>query len=277
MPELPDVELARRRLQDWMLGATIVSAKSADRRILRPHPPSILKRSLLGRSVRAVERRGKWLRLRLDDGRNVYSHLGMTGRWLRREPDAPREQAERVRIDLVRDDWPPISVRYVDPRRFGRLVVTGKSFPEWEALGPDPLIDGIRLRPLAQALASTRRTVKEALMDQSLLAGVGNIVATEALWYGRIDPRSTGQALSYPDVKRIARGLRTAIRKELADLEASYPEELPDAFRVYGRAGEPCPRCRSPLSRIVLGGRSTTYCGRCQERRRARGGRRRRA
>jgi formamidopyrimidine-DNA glycosylase len=251
MPELPEVEHARRGLERWLAGHAVTRAFS---------------RTLVGRRVLSVARRGKWLRLTLSDGVLLFSHLGMTGRWLRRAADDPPERWERARVDVD-----GASARYVDPRRFGRLVVSRKELPAWGALGPDPLTEGVDTRAMGRALARRSRTVKEALMDQSLLAGVGNILATEALWTARIDPRSRTDALSPRDVSAIARGLRAAIARGLALQEGDEPSYVQDAragnpFRIYGRAGQPCPRCRTVMKRFVLGGRGTTFCPDCQRR-----------
>jgi formamidopyrimidine-DNA glycosylase len=267
MPELPDVELARRRLRSWMGGATITAARSTDRRILRPHSPATLGAALRGRTVRGVSRRGKWLRIELDDGRRLFSHLGMTGDWVRRAPEAPAHASERVRIDVVRAGGRRSSVRYVDTRRFGRLIVAREDIPEWRELGPDPLADGIDTRSLAESLGRSRRAVKAALMDQTVLAGVGNILATEALWRARIDPRSRSDALSRGDVGKIVQGLSAEIRKELAARRPAGDDARDESFFAYGRAGQACPRCEASLVRVVTGGRTTTFCPRCQLRR----------
>jgi formamidopyrimidine-DNA glycosylase len=252
MPELPEVEHARRCLERWLVGQTVTRAFS---------------RTLVGRDVLDVARRGKWLRLTMSEGVRLFSHLGMTGRWLRREPADGPERWERGRLDVA-----ALSTRYVDPRRFGRLVVSRVDLPEWNALGPDPLVDGIDTRALGRALAKRSRTLKEALMDQGVLAGIGNILVTEALWSARLDPHSRTNALSPADVAAVARGLRAAIARGLALQEGDDPSYVQDAgsenpFRIYGRAGEPCPRCRTAMKRVVLGGRATTFCHGCQRRR----------
>jgi len=268
MPELADVEIIRQRLEKALGGATITAAQSNDRRILRPQTPLSFTRALVGRTVEEVGRSGKWLRLELDDGTRLFSHLGMTGWWVEHERDDPKQKAERARIDFARDDGRESSVRYVDSRRFGRLIAAKDEIPEWIALGPDPLVDGIDVKKLAVALARSRRAVKDAVMDQSILAGIGNILAIEALWHARIDPRSSSDALSRADVGTLARGLKTALRRELkARAGATRPDEWQDVFSVYGRAGAPCPRDGSPIARIVIGGRTTTFCRTCQIRR----------
>jgi len=263
MPELPDVETVRRDLDRWIRGTRIVHARSADRRVLRPNAPSAFARALVGRTLRDVARRGKWIRIELDDGTRVFSHLGMTGWWVARDGDAGAERFERARIDLRRREHDS-SIRYVDSRRFGRLVVAREDIAEWSALGPDPLVDGIDTRTFAAALARSRRSIKDVLMDQTVVAGIGNILATEALWRSRIDPRSRSNALSAADVRALARGLRTEIDRELATRAAPDGAEWNDTFMAYGHAGEPCPRDGTPLVRVVQSGRTTTFCKKCQ-------------
>ena len=271
MPELPEVEFARRHLARWMRGAAIASAHVADTRIVRGASARATERALAGRVVESVVRRGKWLRLALDDGALVFSHLGMTGKWVARSMTDDALRSERIRIDLRRGKVLS-SVRYVDPRLFGRFVVAREDIAAWGTLGPDPLADGVDSEALAIAFARLRRTVKEALMDQTVIAGVGNILATEALWRARIDPRSRTDSLTRADVRALARGVDAAIASSLAAEsgdEITYVEEAgaPNPFRIYGRGGEPCPRCKTPLARIVLGGRGTVFCKMCQRHR----------
>ncbi|GAC1353479.1 MAG: bifunctional DNA-formamidopyrimidine glycosylase/DNA-(apurinic or apyrimidinic site) lyase [Polyangiales bacterium] len=273
MPELPEVEIARRNLQRWLRGQTLVAAHVAPTRVVRSDhargrgsavAATSLERALVGRRVRSADRRGKWLRIALDDGALVFSHLGMSGRWVRRPREAEAERSERARLDLERT-----SVRYVDPRMFGRLLLAKDDIAEWRALGPDPLVDGVDPGKLGAALAALRRTVKEALMDQSVLAGIGNIQATEALYFARLDPRARTDALTPKDVRALARGIDETLARTLAHEqgpEITYVEDAgaPNPFVIYGRGGEPCPRCETPLTRIVLGGRTTVFCARCQ-------------
>ena len=246
MPELPDVEIVRKKLARWLTGRKINDASTRDAWVARPSPRSFA-RVLDGRRVRAVERRGKWLRVLLDDGARLFSHLGMTGDWVRVAKDAPPERFERARIDAGAS-----SVRYVDARRFGRLVASRKDIDEWSALGPDPLADGVDV----SALAKTKRAVKEALMDQTLIAGVGNIIATEALWHARVDPRAPARDLEPRALRTIAREIRREIDRELRPGQTRWS--------VYGKRGEPCPRCGSKIRSVKLGGRTTAFCPKCQ-------------
>jgi formamidopyrimidine-DNA glycosylase len=268
MPELPDVEIERRRLQRWLVGATVSDADCNDARLTRPLPPRAFARKVVGKTVEAVVRKGKWLRLDLDDGTRVFSHLGMTGGWVQVAVGAPSRRFERARIDVARRRR-KASLRYADARRFGRLIASREDIADWTALGPDPLSDGIDVRRLSEALARRQRAVKDLLMDQRVLAGVGNILATEALWLARIDPRSPGDALLFADARAIASGIRRAIARELAD-QNGYAGDRTGSFFVYGRAGELCPRCGTRLSSVVLGGRTTVFCSHCQVRRRKR-------
>jgi formamidopyrimidine-DNA glycosylase len=262
MPELPDVEVVRCDLERSLVGATVRAATCADARLARPGSPGAFARALVGRTFEDVVRRGKWLRLDLDDGAKAFSHLGMTGGWMHVAVDAPPLRFERARIDVGRRGR-ATSVRYVDSRRFGRLIAAREDIADWIALGPDPLADGIDVRRLSEALAKRRRSVKEILMDQRVIAGVGNILATEALWMARVDPRSPGDALLPADSRAIAKAIRSAIARELADRSRKVDGEA-GSFLVYGRAGKPCPRCGGHLVRVDLGGRTSVFCRRCQ-------------
>jgi formamidopyrimidine-DNA glycosylase len=266
MPELPDVEMTRRDLKRWLVGAIVTAADTVDTRVSRPASPRAFARALVGRTFERIERRGKWLRIQLDDGGKVFSHLGMTGSWVRVALGAPAVRFERARIDVVKRGRAS-SVRYVDARRFGRLLAAREDIADWTLLGPDLLADGIDVGRFAEALAKGRRAVKEIVMDQRVFAGVGNILATEGLWIARVDPRSRGDALRLPaDARAIARGLQRAIASELADRKR-YTDRAADSFFVYGRAGQPCPRCGTRLSSVVLGGRTSVFCSACQVRR----------
>ena len=272
VPELPEVEHARRTLSKWLEGARIDAVTVQDARILDDDvTPARVVRALVGRRVTAVERRGKWLRLALDSGR-VFSHLGMTGKWVRAEIGAEETRFEKVRLDVTARGKTRRSVRYLDPRLFGRFVVVrgDEDLPVWSELGPDPLVDGIDVGALHAKLAKRKLAIKPTLLDQGVLAGVGNILATEALFYARIDPRRPARDLSRLEVGKLARGIRRAIDRTLAKDGAKetiqYVEEpgAPNPFTIYGHEGEPCPSCRRPLAKMVLGGRGTVLCVHCQ-------------
>jgi formamidopyrimidine-DNA glycosylase len=258
MPELPDVEVVRRKLAR-LRGATIVRVESSDKRVFQ------VRTSLVHHVIRQVGRRGKWLRLELDEGL-VFSHLGMTGDWVLRSAAAPALPFERVRMDVEKGGR-ITSARYTDPRRFGRFVASARDIDAWRELGPDPLLDGIDPERVLAVLTKRRRTIKEVLLEQSLLAGVGNILAIEALWSAKIDPRTRANLLNARDVREIAKGLRAVIARAIAHDEKSIEttRRVRGPFRIYGRAKQPCPRCGTALRQVVLGGRGTTFCPGCQK------------
>jgi formamidopyrimidine-DNA glycosylase len=278
MPELPEVEIAARNLRGWALGRRIESADAEEhaRRIFRPDRPAAFTATLPGRRIGSVTRKGKHILMRLDPPNRrgepvgLLSHLGMTGKWLRRrEGEAPPSHS-RARVHL--DDG--ATLHYRDPRLFGRLrLVPGARFedvPEVAALGPDPLEDGIDLVRLGSALSRRRIPIKIAMLDQSLLPGVGNIQASEALFRARLDPRRPASSLSPVEVKRLAGAVLASLRETIAREEGpepSYVEEpgSENPFKVYAREGERCPRCRrETIRRVVQGQRSTFFCPRCQ-------------
>lgn len=266
MPELPEVEVTARNLRKWARGGTIFAATIGKNRITRGG--EVDARSLVGRKIESVDRRGKWLRIALDDGRKIFSHLGMSGRWLRRDVDAEEERSERLRLDVERRGRKS-SLRYVDHRMFGRFVVARDDLDEWSTLGVDPLVDGLDGGTLAAAIGDRRRTIKEVLMDQTVVAGVGNIQATEALWRARIHPKTSAAKLGPKQHGALARAIHWSIERTLGleeGPEITYVEDAgaPNPFVVYGHDGEPCPRCRTTLVRIVIGGRSTVLCPTCQ-------------
>src|SRR4051812_35046189 len=200
MPELPEVEVAARNLRRWAAGKRVrgVDAGAGPSPVLRPDGPGALA-ALAGGRVESVDRVGKNLLLTLKKGRapvGLWSHLGMTGKWLRRPARQEAPRFSRVRVAL---DGGTV-LHYVDMRLFGRLrVVPGARFdevPELRALGPDPLRDGVDARRLHERLSRLRLPIKVALLDQTLLAGVGNIQASEACHRARIDPRRKASSLS---------------------------------------------------------------------------------
>jgi formamidopyrimidine-DNA glycosylase len=266
MPELPEVEHARGLLQTWLRGATITGVTVPDPRILDPGAkPGAIVAALTDRRVAGVDRRGKWLRIRLERGL-LFSHLGMTGRWVR-PLGADEVRFAKVELAVARRGATR-RVVYADPRLFGRFVVAERDIEAWSELGPDPLHDGIEAAALAERFARRRTPVKVALLDQTVLAGVGNIQATEALFFARIDPRRPASSLSRREVGALARGILRSIEETFAaqDAELTYVNEpgSDNPFTIYGREGTPCPRCKRPLAKLVLAGRGTVLCGACQ-------------
>jgi formamidopyrimidine-DNA glycosylase len=271
MPELPEVEHAARSLRAWLTGVPIAHVAAAATRVFRGGHLRAFRSGLPGRTLERVERRGKVLLLSFDGGVGLLAHLGMTGKWLRRLPDArgPGPRHSRARLALADGSV----VHYCDPRMFGRIAIHGAAelttLPEVQSLGPDPLAGGIDAATLHAALARTSRPVKVALLDQRVLAGIGNIYATEALFVARVHPAREARSLSRREVGRTARALDAVLAAALTRLggEMAYLSEgahVDNPFSIYDRAGEPCPRCRRPLEKVTLGGRTSAYCAGCQ-------------
>jgi formamidopyrimidine-DNA glycosylase len=194
----------------------------------------------------------------------------MSGKWVLRDDGAPLEKSERASLWIDKRGTRR-RLAYTDPRMFGRLVFAEKDIPEWTELGPDPFNEPLDVASFAARLRAKRRTVKEALMDQTLLAGIGNIHASEALWRAKVHPNARTNELSMDQVRAIARGIDASIRSTIDEEEGpeiTYVEEAgaPNPFRIYGHEGDPCPRCKRPLARTVLGGRGTYFCATCQKR-----------
>ena len=273
MPELPEVETVRRRLAPVLEGATIERVEIADPRLTRPVDPDIVAGQLAGESVVGLDRRGKYLLWRLASGRTLVVHLRMTGSF-RHAPTGELPDDAHRRATLTLDTG--AEVAYRDVRRFGtwELLDQDHLTPYIAArLGPEPLASSFSAARLGTLMAGRRAPVKAFLLDQRRLAGIGNIYADEALWRARIHPlRPTGE-LDPDEVARLHRSLRAALRRGV-ELQGSTLRDYvtPDGdgggmqheFHVYGRLGEPCDRCGRPIERIVVGGRGTWFCPRCQ-------------
>lgn len=268
MPELPEVEIASRQLRGWLLGRRIVLARASKSRVIRGQAPQRFAQ-LAGHKLAGIERLGKWMLLEFDGGEGLISHLGMTGKWMRRKRDQPPPSHLRATFELADGH----AVDYRDPRLFGRLV-RGKTdslrrLPSWRALGPDPL-QGIDVERLHAALVRTKRSLKEALMDQRTLAGLGNIQVSESLHRAGLDPQRPGTTMTPGEADRLADAIRASLRATLSEEDSDEPityveEGGENVFLVYDRAGQTCATCRkTKIERIVQGGRSTYFCPHCQ-------------
>jgi formamidopyrimidine-DNA glycosylase len=274
MPELPEVETVRRRLVPVLEGATIERAEIVDPRLTRPVEPGLVADRLVGDRVATIDRRGKYLLWRLASGRTLVVHLRMTGSFRHAPAGGLPDDAHR-RATLALDTG--AEVAYRDVRRFGtwELLDDGHLRPYLAArLGPEPLAASFSAARLATVAAGRRAPVKAFLLDQRRIAGIGNIYADEALWRARIHPLRPAGELDGDEVARLHRAVRAALRRGV-ELQGSTlsdyvtPEGdrggMQDEFHVYGRLGEPCDRCGRPIERIVVGGRGTWFCPRCQE------------
>ena len=273
MPELPEVETVRRRIAPLVEGTTIASAEIVDPRLTRPVSPSLVADALVGERIAAVERRGKYLLWRLESGRTLVVHLRMTGSLLHFPAgDLPADAHRRATLALDTG----AAVGYRDVRRFGtwELLDDGHLRPYLAArLGPEPLAPSFTSARLARIVAGRRAPIKAVLLDQRRIAGIGNIYADEALWRARIHPRRPAGELDAPEIAHLHRAVRAALRRGV-ELNGSTLRDYvtPDGegggmqheFHVYGRLGDPCDRCGRPIERIVVGGRGTWLCPRCQ-------------
>ncbi len=258
MPELPEVEWAAAELRRRALDKTIAIVKAQAGPPLVKTAPRLLERALVGRQIVAIERKGKQLALRLDDGAVLLLHLGMTGRIAGEDPAA--------RIQLRFEDGSVTSL--VDTRRLGRvsLVSGAEADRQLALLGPDAM--AARPREVVDRLLGARGPIKVVLLDQARVAGIGNIYAIEGLFRAGIDPRTSAALLGRAELGRLVRAVRAAMKRSLARPPTSdvayLSQGAENRFAVYGRAGEPCPRCHTVIQRLAQGGRSTFYCSTCQ-------------
>lgn len=277
MPELPEVEMVVRTLRPRLVGQHITAVETSGLRLRRPVDRRRLERATVGARVAAVRRAGKYWLIDLDHPRAgdqvLVGHLGMSGRLVFAEADAPRPPHTHVVFRLRGG----LELRYVDPRRFGvvRAYAADEAArsPELAVLGRDPLDPGFTAAWLAEALGRARRDIKAFLMDQSRVAGLGNIYVCEALFRAGIAPTRRSDRL----VRRAAalhEAIVAVLTEGIANRGTSFSDyvdadgqagENQRALWVYGREGEPCRRCGAPVRRVVQGGRSTFFCRRCQK------------
>lgn len=272
MPELPEVEIARRQLTRWLVGHRITGVVAEDSWVLRGTSRGELAAALEGRVVSSVQRRGKILLFALDDGRGLMAHLGMTGKFVL-DSGAGDDPPSFTKASFILGEVGRV-IHYVDMRVFGRLLPVDTDLidglPQVCSLGPDPLLDGLSPATLASCLGNTARSVKVALMDQGVVAGIGNIQATEALWRACIPPDLPARELGKGEIERLAHAVVASIEDTLAaDLDSDELHYLEEAgtknpFVIYRQQGNPCPRCGAVMERSVLGGRGTVYCPVCQ-------------
>ncbi|UCF19243.1 MAG: bifunctional DNA-formamidopyrimidine glycosylase/DNA-(apurinic or apyrimidinic site) lyase [Gemmatimonadota bacterium] len=273
MPELPEVETIARGLDAAVGGSRFRRIKVHREEAVRPAEPADFRAALRGRCVERVSRRAKWLVAQLDDGGRWLTQLRMTGRFTW-GPVSPLRSAPHLSVSFLMDS-PTGVLRFYDVRRFGRMWVVD---PEaWsgldERLGIEPLSEGFTPDTLAAQLARSKAPIRNLLLDQRRLAGVGNIYANEACYRARLDPRRPAGSLKPQEV----RALHAAIRKVLSaaitrrgTTFSDYRDILggqggfQNKLEVYGRDGQSCRRCRGTVERTVMAGRSAFFCADCQ-------------
>ena len=278
MPELPEVETIRRDLDKEVVGKRIKQVEVTGLRSIRRHKTKDSFTSRLeGRKITAVQRRGKYLLLRLEGGDVLVVHLGMSGQLLRaKSAKEPREKHTHVVVSFTQGG----QLRYVDPRTFGELFVTAiddleQAVPELAHLGFDPLEDVMSWNRFGELLQARRARLKPLLMDQRFLAGLGNLYADEILWAAGLRYDRSSESLSSQEVRRLYRAIFETLQDAIKHRGSSLADEqYRDVFgdvgefqslhKVYDREGQPCRRCRSRIVHIKTQGRSTFMCPQCQ-------------
>jgi formamidopyrimidine-DNA glycosylase len=282
MPELPEVEVLARHLAPLLKDKGIRAVTVRRARVLRPTSPKHFRETLRGARFVGLSRRGKYLLFTLRSARraqtiSLLGHLGMTGRMYLQPAAAtlPAHAAVVFRLGVT-------NFVFEDIRCFGRLTLDTSAIG---ALGPEPMGNGFTPDYFARALKRSAQAIKVKLLDQSLVAGVGNIYASEALFRAGLSPRLAARRLQRRQVERLWRGVREVLARAIQfgstlgldwagatnndrlfyyGTDASAQEFTEERLRVYDRAGKPCYRCQTPIKRIVQAGRSTYYCPRCQ-------------
>ena len=276
MPELPEVQTVVKTLAPRVVRRRIRKVLHVRHDMVTAPAGFDLAKQLAGRTITGLARRGKRIVFSIDDGNAFFIHLGMTGRLMVEPTDAPLAVHTHLILDLGgngrREPQHTCGeqLRFRDPRRFGEIRWLGCESCD-DKMGPEPL--AMRTSQLAKKLSRTTRAIKNALMDQAVVAGLGNIYVDESLFDARIHPLTPANTLTAAQIalltKSIKRVLRRAIRhrgstlRDYADADGNAGA-FQRLHRVYDRKGKPCPRCKTPIERIVLGGRSTHFCPRCQ-------------
>jgi formamidopyrimidine-DNA glycosylase len=273
MPELPEVETVRRGLVKVLVGRELVGVDIRDGRLTAPADPTAVAHELLGAVVTGVGRRGKYLAVALDDGRTLVCHLRMTG-WFHHVSELSERPHLRAVFELDDGTW----LLYSDQRRFGtmRLIEPGGLEDYWRGrVGPEPLDGDWTARQLRAALRGRTAPVKALLLDQRVVAGVGNIYADEALWEARVHPLTPGGRLGPVRAARVHDAVIAVLERGIDAQGASIdtyrsvdgtPGSMQERFHVFERAGEPCPRCGSVIVKTRVAQRGTYLCPRCTPR-----------
>ena len=293
MPELPEVETVRRGLESALAGRRILAAETRRPNLRFPFPKRFADR-LTGRRIEAADRRAKYLLLRLDDATVWATHLGMSGRFTVTRPGDPPPRPRRATAGqgdgagwsltdahdhLVCEMEGGARLVFNDPRRFGYMLLEPAdrldAHPRFRDLGPEPLEPGFDGAYLAKALAGRRVSIKAALLDQRIVAGIGNIYACEALHRARISPLRKAGEISVAESDALAAAVRSVLTEAVAAGGSSLRDYVQatgemgyfqHAFAVYGREGGECPNCDCDgvITRVVQSGRSTFYCSKRQ-------------
>lgn len=277
MPELPEVEVIRRDLEREVVGRKIKDVEVFRMKTIRRHPNKAhFKKLLVDRKITGVGRKGKYILIRLDNSAWWVIHLGMSGQLLReKSTKAPTLPHTQVVVSFTQGG----QIRFVDPRQFGEMFVSTAGevagLEELQHLGFDPLEEPMSWPDFARRLMERKVKLKSLLMDQEFIAGLGNIYSDEVLFEAglRYDRRS--DTLSVQEIRRLSRAIQEVLQEAIKHRGSTLEDEQfvdvygnPGSFQnhvqVYGREGEPCTRCRTPIVKTRFGGRHTWYCPQCQ-------------
>jgi formamidopyrimidine-DNA glycosylase len=275
MPELPEVQTIVNDLNAAdVIGIPISSARVYwDRTIASPGSKSFCRR-LKGRKFTAIRRRGKYLVFGIDNGNTLLLHLRMSGRLHLVAADTPRIKHEHVILSFTDGRH----LRFHDPRKFGRLSLLKDPAPILDRLGPEPLTPGFTAMALGKLLKNRKRILKPLLLDQTFIAGLGNIYVDEALWEAKLHPCRLASTLSKPEIRALRLAIPRVLKRGLKNLGtslgsgetnfysvASRQGRNKDQLNVFRRTKLPCPRCKKSIERIIVGQRSTHICPKCQK------------
>ncbi len=277
MPELPEVETIRRDLEPLVVGRTItgVEVDPATIHLLAGVTVEVLAGNLVGRSITAAGRRGKYLLFTLSDGRVFVVHLRMTGRLVWRPAEAPLEPYQRAVIHLDNG----FDLRWSDLRKFGTWRIHESAAEVIEKLGPEPIDEGLTLSQFRERLKNRTAPIKAVLLDQRRFAGLGNIYVDEALYEARVRPDTPANLVSPAGVKRLFQTTRTVLERGIENRGASFKDYVDGQgeqgsqhmyVQVFRRTGKPCYTCGTEIRRSIVGGRSTHFCPKCQPKSRVR-------
>ncbi len=274
MPELPEVETVRRVLEPQLLGLAVERVTVGRPEVIASPDAAGFCRRLAGQTVCGMQRRGKFLLILLDSGDRVALHLRMTGCLLFTPANHPAEKHTHIVFQFRNE----MQLRFSDTRRFGRLWLLPEGEPDvltgMERLGKEPFDSALSAADLMERLGKRQRAIKECLLDQSVIAGIGNIYSDEILFAARICPTRPASSLTEAEWERLAAMIPDRLSYFIQKNEITPEEYLASRgqryrntpfLRVYGHAGEPCPVCGEPLCRIAIGGRSSTFCPVCQK------------
>ena len=272
MPELPEVETVRRSLEPHLVGKMVVGIEILLERIIKKPEPEEFYRLLANRKIRTLARRGKYLLIRLEENYTWVIHLRMTGQLIYTN-ERMNHKHLRLAFHLNDGNW----LNFIDMRTFGSMYLLPVDrlgeITCLATMGPEPLDNSFHLEELTQRLGRRKGAVKAVLLDQSVVAGLGNIYVDEALFEAKIDPRREAASLKENEVAQLHKAIIKVLEKAVTNRGTTFRDYLDGAGRkggnqqflnVYQRSGEPCVRCGTEISKIRVGGRGTSFCSKCQ-------------